>query len=70
MDLATKQLTFRLPEALLDRVEECVTTIQEKSGTRTDVVRLLLTRALDLAGCDLHELFAASPAKPRRRRSR
>jgi hypothetical protein len=73
MDLAlTKQLTFRLPQTLVDRVEDCVTSIQEKSGmnvTRADVVRLLLTRALDSAGCDLQQLFAAPP-KARRRRAR
>jgi hypothetical protein len=74
MNLATRQLTFRLPEVLITRVEDCVTTIQEQSGmkvTRADVVRLLLTRALDLTHCDLRALFATPPAtKPDRRRGR
>ena len=69
----TRQLTFRLPEVLIERVEDCVTSIQEKSGmnvTRADVVRLLITRALDIAGCDLHKLFGAPPSRSKKARSR
>jgi hypothetical protein len=68
----TTQLTFRLPDDLVTRVEDCVARIRETSRlniTRAEVVRLLLTRALDSVGCDLNELIAA-PAKPRRSRRR
>lgn len=68
----TRQLTFRLPEDLIARVESCVTHMQERSGfsiTRADVVRMLLTRALDEAGCDFQRLFPARvAARPRNRR--
>ena len=68
---STRQLTFRLPEELIARVESCVSVIQERSGfsiTRADVVRMLITRALDEAGHDLQRLFPARTAKPRSRR--
>jgi hypothetical protein len=68
----TKQLTFRLPEALIDRVEDCVARIQTKSGfnvTRADVVRMLLTHALDDAACDLTRLFNP-PTRTRKREPR
>ncbi len=46
--MKTKQLSFRLPKALVDRVDRCVRE-SEASGldlTRADVVRLLLNYAL------------------------
>ena len=64
----TKQLTFRLPEALIARVEDCVSRIQVQSGfnvTRADVVRMLLTHALDDAACDLQRLLNPRRAKKR-----
>jgi hypothetical protein len=68
LDQATKQLTFRLPESLIERVESCVASIQKQSGltvTRADVVRMLLTRALDETGCNLKRLFTP-PARRRK----
>ncbi len=55
-----KQYTFRLPEALVARVDECLTRIQ-RSGltvTRTDVVRMLIKHALDTVHCDANELLS------------
>lgn len=47
----TKQVAFRLPEDLVARLDDhAATMMSEHPGldvTRTDVVRVLLTRALD-----------------------
>jgi hypothetical protein len=44
---AAKQLSFRLPEGLIDRVERCTEDLQAEGleVTRADVVRLLLRHA-------------------------
>lgn len=71
MEEVTRQLTFRLPETLIERVEDCLTRMQQKSGinlTRADVVRMLLTHALDEAACDVKRLFSPSPQPPSQRR--
>lgn len=72
MEEVTRQLTFRLPETLIERVEDCLTRMQQKSGinlTRADVVRMLLTHALDETACDVKRLFApSSPSSSRDRR--
>ena len=55
----TKQLSFRLPKSLVDRVDRCVREC-ESSGldlTRADVVRLLLNYALTSTGGKLDQLI-------------
>jgi hypothetical protein len=63
---ATKQFSVRLPHALVDRVEECAENMRSTGldVTRTDVVRLLLSHALDATQCRLDLML-----KPRRRSS-
>lgn len=66
MDTATRQFTFRLPDALVERVESCVERIQSFGMpiTRADVVRLLLSHALDHGACkDFTTLFARAAGK-------
>ncbi len=56
---ASKQFSFRLPEALVERVEHCAREMRH-SGldvTRTDVVRLLLNHALDDTKCKISRLL-------------
>jgi hypothetical protein len=62
---AAKQFSFRLPEALVDRVEACAKTMRTTGldVTRADVVRLLLTHALDTTRCNLDLLLRPRPAK-------
>ena len=67
-DRATKQLSFRLPKALVDRVDRCVRDC-ESSGldlTRADVVRLLLNYALTATDGKLDQLIEAKPQSRRR----
>lgn len=49
--VATQQVGFRLPEDLLERVDEFAERMKENSPgmtvTRADAVRVLLTKALD-----------------------
>jgi Arc/MetJ-type ribon-helix-helix transcriptional regulator len=62
---ATRQFSFRLSDALIDRLERCMTKIRE-SGlyvNRADVVRLLLQHALDDTHCDVHRLLKGSKSK-------
>ncbi len=62
---ASKQFSFRLPEALVERVEHCVREIRQ-SGldvTRTDVVRLLLNHALDATKCKISRLLRSPSAR-------
>ena len=68
---AAKQFSFRLPEALIDRVEGCTEEIRAAGleGTRADVVRLLLQHALDATHCKL-ELLVGGKSPEKRRRSR
>jgi hypothetical protein len=65
---SARQFTFRLPETLVKRVDDCLERIRSSglSVNRTDIVRMLITRALDTIHCDPEELFdAASPPRSR-----
>ena len=65
---STRQLTFRLPEPLIDRVEDCVSKLH-RTGldvTRADVVRMLLKHALDVTGCNIKKLLATKPSRDSR----
>jgi len=62
---ASKQFSFRLPEELVERVEQCADEMRE-SGldvTRTDVVRLLLNHALDATKCKISLLLRSRTAR-------
>jgi len=61
---ASKQFSFRLPEALVERVEYCTQEMRQigLDVTRTDVVRLLLNHALDATNCQVGRLLK-SPAR-------
>jgi hypothetical protein len=68
-EVAAKQFSFRLPEGLVDRVEQCT---QELRGaglevTRADVVRLLLKHALDETQCKVDRLLGTNSSKKRAR---
>jgi Arc/MetJ-type ribon-helix-helix transcriptional regulator len=56
----SKQYTFRLPDKLVKRIDECLERIRGSGLTvsRTDVVRMLITHALDTVRCDVKELLA------------
>jgi hypothetical protein len=56
---AAKQFSFRLPENLIGRVEECEKKLRATGLelTRADVVRLLLKHALDATHCKIELLF-------------
>lgn len=61
-----KQMSFRLSEELVARVEQCVTTMH-RAGldvTRADVVRLLLKHALDATHCRLDLLIRLHVQEP------
>ena len=61
----SKQFSFRLPEALVERVEHCAQEMRA-SGldvTRTDVVRLLLNHALDATKCQMTRLLRPPSAR-------
>jgi hypothetical protein len=68
----TKQLSFRLPKSLVDRVDRCVREC-ESSGldlTRADVVRLLLNYALTATGGKLDQLIDSRVGAPKGGRKR
>jgi hypothetical protein len=70
---AARQFSFRLPGNLVERVEGCAEEIRAAGlqVTRADVVRLLLTHALDATHCKLELLVGGkAPQKRRRRRAR
>ena len=54
-----KQMSFRLPEELVERVEQCMKTLRHAGldVTRADVVRMLLKHALDATHCRLDRLI-------------
>ena len=57
---ASRQFSFRLPEDLVERVEQCAQELRQ-SGldvTRADVVRLLLNHALDETKCKMSRLLS------------
>jgi hypothetical protein len=62
-----KQFTFRLPPKLVARIDRCREQMH-RSGlniNRTDVVRMLITRALDaLPNCHLEELLPPDRPTP------
>jgi hypothetical protein len=69
---ASKQFSFRLPEALVERVEHCTEEMRQ-SGldvTRTDVVRLLLNHALDSTQCKMSRPLRSTSAKRSANRGR
>jgi hypothetical protein len=68
-DAASRQFSFRLPGALVDRIEDCTDTMRSTGleVTRADVVRLLITHALDVTHCKL-SLLLGKPAKRSARR--
>ena len=68
---ATKQFSFRLSDALVERIETCMEQIR-KAGlyvNRADVVRILLQHALDETHCDVHRLFNHPEKKANGRKS-
>jgi hypothetical protein len=68
---AAKQFSFRLPEGLIERVEQCTSELRSTGldVTRTDVVRLLLKHALDTTHCRIDLLLAPKSSKKRARKS-
>ena len=71
MDAVTRQFSFRLSEALVERLETCMKKIREAGlyVNRADVVRILLQHALDDTHCDVQRLFKA-PSGGRKRSTR
>jgi hypothetical protein len=64
----SRQFSFRLPKSLVDRVEECADGVRASGFdvTRADVVRLLLTHALDATKCNLNRLLRLPTSKKTR----
>ena len=62
---ATKQFSFRLSDALVERIETCMSKIRDAGlyVNRADVVRILLQHALDDTHCDVHRLFSQPAEK-------
>ena len=62
---ASKQFSFRLPEALVAQIEQCATSIRSKGldVSRADVVRLLLNHALVNTKCKLNLLLGPGATK-------
>jgi len=69
---AARQFSFRLPEPLVARVEQCMEQMQAAGldVTRADVVRLLLKHALDATNCKLDRLLGSKPVWKKSARSR
>ena len=69
---ASRQFSFRLPEDLVQRVEDCAQAIRANGleVTRADVVRLLLNHALDATKCRLTLLLRPSPSRKPQQRKR
>ena len=70
----TQQLSFRLTESAVERVEKCLEHLQSLGLkiTRADLVRVLIDHALDESGCNVNRLFshtkkARAVPVPRRR---
>jgi hypothetical protein len=64
---ASRQFSFRLPEGLIERVEQCQTQLRAAGldVTRADVVRLLLKHALDATHCKIGLLLGNAGSKKR-----
>jgi|HubBroStandDraft_5_1064220.scaffolds.fasta_scaffold323500_2 hypothetical protein len=63
---ADKQFTFRLPNDLVERIDHCLEQMRRSglSVNRTDIVRMLITRALSsIRECNIDELLSA-PDRP------
>ena len=62
---ASKQFSFRLPEALVEQIEQCTEEIRAQGleVSRADVVRLLLNHSLQTTKCKLNLLLRPVPAK-------
>jgi hypothetical protein len=58
----TRQLAFRLPQSLIGRLEHCEKQIQTTglNLSRTELVKLLLSFALDTSACDITMLLGGS----------
>jgi hypothetical protein len=69
---ASKQFSFRLPEALVTQIEQCAEGIRAKGldVSRADVVRLLLNHALVSTKCKLNLLLGTGATKAAARRGR
>jgi hypothetical protein len=69
---ASRQFSFRLPESLVEQIEECAAGIREKGLdlTRADVVRLLLSHSLATTKCQLDLLLRSNGKKDTSRRRR
>ncbi len=69
---AAKQFSFRLPEVLVERVEQCATELRDAGldVTRADVVRLLLKHALDATQCKIELLLGGRSLQKRARNGR
>ncbi len=67
---ASRQFSFRLPEALVEKIEECTATIRAKGldVSRADVVRLLLSHSLAATKCRISLLLKNDTNKSSRRR--
>jgi Arc/MetJ-type ribon-helix-helix transcriptional regulator len=67
---ASRQFSFRLPESLVEQIEECAASIREKGLdlTRADVVRLLLNHSLATTKCQLDLLLRTNEKDISRRR--
>jgi hypothetical protein len=64
---AAKQFSFRLPEGLVERVEQCTTELRQAGldVSRADVVRLLLKHALDATQCKIDLLLGGNNSTTR-----
>ena len=69
---AARQFSFRLPEGLVERVEQCMTELRAAGleVTRADVVRLLLKHALDATQCKIDLLLGGNGPNKRARQNR
>jgi hypothetical protein len=68
-EAAAKQFSFRLPAQLVDRLERCMENLRATGldVNRADVVRLLLTQALNATRCNPKRLFGGSERSVRSR---
>jgi Arc/MetJ-type ribon-helix-helix transcriptional regulator len=69
---ASRQFSFRLPDALVDRIETCTDNIRSRGleVSRADVVRLLLNHALETTKCKLSLLLKTNSDGATARRKR
>jgi hypothetical protein len=67
---AARQFSFRLPAALVERLDRCEEDMRAVGldVTRADVVRLLLKHALDTTQCKLELLIGPGAKRPARRK--